>query len=103
MRRNLFLVLALFMTLSLSVKADVTPEQLSDPEYLINGGYSSVTAEEVLISKNRALGKPCETLYEENHNIFVRGWKKFLGYIDPAQDTERIYHDVKMHPAATDL
>lgn len=103
MRKNLLLVLAMLTTLCLTVNAEVTPEQLSDPEYLINGGYSSVTAEEVLISKNRALGKPCETLYEENHNFIVRSWKKFLGYIDPAQDTERIYHDVKMHPAATDL
>ena len=103
MRKNFLLVLALFATFSLTVKADVTPEQLIDPEYLINSGYSSVTAEEVLISKNRSLGKPCETLYEENQNILVRGWKKFLGYIDPAQDTERIYHDVKMYPAATDL
>lgn len=104
MRKNLFLVLALFSVLCISAKADVTPEQLTDPEYLINGGYSAVTAEEVLISKNRANGKPCETLYEEEHkNVFVRAWRKFYGYMDPAQDTERIYHDIKMRPSATDL
>ena len=104
MRKNLLLVLALFSALCVSVRADVTPAELIEPEYMINGGYSAVTAEEVLILKNRATGKPCETLYEENQgNVFVRAWKKFYGYMDPAQDTERIYHDIKLHPATTDL
>ena len=45
MRRNLFLVLALFTVLCINVKADVTPAQLTEPEYMINGGYSEVAAE----------------------------------------------------------
>ena len=72
MRRNLFLVLALFSALCISARADVTPAQLTDPEYIINGGYSEMAAEEVMISKKRALGEPSEPLYEKQHNKFVR-------------------------------
>ena len=39
-----------------------------DPENMINGGYSEVTAEQVLILKNRYDGKPCEPLYEKKYN-----------------------------------
>ena len=104
MRKNLLLVLALFTAICVSVRAEVTPEQLTDPEYMINGGYSEVTAEEVLILKNRANGRPCEPLYEKKQNILVRGWKKFYSYIDPAQDSdERLHHDIKMSPSFSDL
>ena len=48
MRRKLFLLLALFTALCINVRADVTPQQLTDPEYIINNGYSEATAEEVL-------------------------------------------------------
>ena len=104
MRKNLLLVLALFTALCVSVRAEVTPDQLIDPEYMINGGYSEVTAEEVLIIKNRVNGKPCEPLYEKKQNFIVRGWRKFYSYIDPAQDNdERLHHDIKMSPSFSDL
>ena len=44
MRRNLLLVLALFSALCISARAEVTPQQLTDPEYMINGGYSELSA-----------------------------------------------------------
>lgn len=104
MRRNLFLVLALFTVLCINVKADVTPAQLIEPEYMINGGYSEVAAEEVLLIKNRVDGKPCEPLYEKSQNKFVRACKKFYAYIDPAVDSdERLHHDIHMSPSFHDL
>ena len=104
MRRNLLLVLALFSVLCISARADVTPQQLTDPEYMINGGYSEAAAEEVLIQKNRTAGKPCEPLYEQNNNKFVRFLKNCYSYLDPSQDSEqRYHHDIKQSPSWSDL
>lgn len=104
MRRNLFLVLALFTALCFRANAGVTPEQLTEPEYMINGGYSETTAEEVFLIKNRVDGKPCEPLYDKNQNRFVRACKKFYSYLDPAVDSEeRYHHDIHMSPSISDL
>lgn len=51
MRRNLFLVLALFTALCISARADITLEQQTSPEYLINNGYSEAVAEQALMQK----------------------------------------------------
>ncbi len=104
MRRNLFLLLALFTALCINVRAEVTPQQLTDPEYIINNGYSEATAEEVFLLKNRVSGQPCEPLYEKSQNKFVRACKRFYSYLDPAVDSEeRLHHDIKMSPHYTDL
>ena len=103
MKRNL-LIMALFTGLCIQANAAVTVEQTTDPEYLINGGFSEATAEEVVILKNRAAGKPVEPLYEQQHNKFVRFWRNVFGYIDGAQDTdERLHHDIQMSPNWRDL
>ena len=104
MRRNLFLVLALFSALCISARADVTPAQLTDPEYIINGGYSEMAAEEVKISKKRALGEPSEPVYEKQHNKFVRFLKGFYSYLDPSVDSQEFYHhDIQNAPGFRDL
>lgn len=104
MRRRLLFVTALFMVLSISARADITVSQQTDAEYLINNGYSEASAEEVLIMKNRVAGQPSEPLYEEKNNKFVRLWKSFYSYLDPAQDSaERYHHDIKLSPHYTDL
>lgn len=51
MRRNLFLVLALFTALCISARADITLEQQTSPEYFINNGYSEAVAEQALMQK----------------------------------------------------
>ena len=104
MRKNLLLILALFALVCVRANADVTPAQLTEAEYLINGGYSESAAEEVLILKNRANGKACEPLYEKEHNKFVRFLKNFYSYVDPAQDSEeRYHHDIHQSPSWHDL
>lgn len=56
------------------------------------------------MQKNRVAGEPCEPLYEQKHNKFVRFMKGCYSYIDPAQDNiERYHHDIKMSPSHTDL
>ena len=104
MKRNLLLVLALFTAFCVQANAAVTVEQLTDPEYVVNNGYSEAAAEEVMIMKNRVNGKPSEPLFQKKHNSFIRFCRNMFGYIDPAQDTdERIHHDVHMSPSIKDL
>ncbi len=104
MRKNLLFSLAIAAFLSGSAIAAVTPEQTTDPEYLINGGYSQLTAEDVFILKNRVNGKPIEPLYEKNQNKFVKLCRKFYAYIDPSMDEyDRIHHDIDPNPSILDL
>ena len=104
MKKRLLLTLALVSLVCISVMADITPQEAASPEYLINYGYSEATAEQVMIQKNRIEGKPCEPLYEKNHNKFVRFLKNCYSYIDPAVDSEeRYHHDIKLSPHYTDL
>ena len=104
MRRNLLLITALFTALCVQSHAAITVEQMTEPEYIINNGYSETTAEEVLILKRRAAGEPVEPLYDRSHSKFVRFWRNVFGYIDPAQDTdERLHHDIHQSPNFRDL
>ncbi len=104
MRRNLLFSLALVAFLSGSAIAAVTPEQMTDPEYMINNGYSQLSAEDVFMQKNRVGGASIEPLYEKNQNKFVRACKKMYAYIDPMMDEpDRLHHDIKPSPSASDL
>ena len=98
MRKSLLLVFALLMFGCIQANAAVTVEQLTEPDYVVNNGYSEATAEEVMMVKSRVNGQPSEPMYEK-HNKFVRFWRNLYGYLDPAQDTdERIHHDVHLSP-----
>ena len=104
MERKLLFLLALVVFMVSPSFAEVTIEETTDAEYLINSGYSQALAEDVFVLKNRVAGKPAESLYEESDNVLIKGWKKLFSYIDPAQDnTDRIHHDIKLSPHYTDL
>ena len=104
MKRNLILSIALLAFLTAPSFAAVTVEQTTDAEYLINSGFSQAVAEDVFMQKNRANGETIEPLYEKSQNRFVRGWRKFYSYFDPAQDAvDRIHHDTKLAPHYSDL
>ena len=98
--------MALFAAICINVNAEVTPHQMTDAEYMINGGYSEATAEEALIMKQRAAGEPCEPLYEKKYsnNKCVRFFQRFYSYLDPSIDNEeRYHHDIHMSPHYADL
>ncbi len=102
MKRSL-LVLAL-LSVCISTNAAVTVEQTTEPEYVINNGYSEKTAEEILIMKKRVEGKPAEPLYQKNNSKGLRFWKNIYGYIDPASETTEFYHhDIHTSPSWKDL
>ena len=102
MKKILFLtLLSLFI---IPAFAAITVEESTDAECLINAGYSQSFAEDVFISKNRGTSKPIESLYEKSSNKFVRAWKSFFAYIDPAlESADRVHHDIKLSPAVSDL
>lgn len=104
MKRNLLLVLAISTAICVQANAAITVQEMTEPEYVINNGYSEAAAEQVVIMKNRVAGQPAEPLYQK-HNKFVRFWRNLFGdLIDPAQDTdERIHHDIQMSPNYRDL
>ena len=104
MRRNLFIAMALLVFLTAPVKASVTVEQSTEPEYLINQGFSQLAAEDILVQKNRANGKPIEPLYEKSQKCIVKAWRKFHAYLDPGLDEpDRLHHDIKPSPSFSDL
>ena len=104
MKRILLSVLTLITFTAIQANAATTVEQLTEPDFVINNGYSEAMAEEMVIVKNRAAGKPAEPLYERKHGKFIRFCRNVYGYLDPAQDTdERIHHDIHMSPNARDL
>ena len=104
MKRNLLLVLALFTFACVQANASVTVQQLTEPDYVINNGYSEATAEEIMLIKNRANGKPAESASLKHRSKFVRFCRNVFGYLDPAQDIdERIHHDIHQSPNFRDL
>lgn len=104
MKKNLVLSLLLFSVLCIRANADITLEQASDAEYLINSGYSEAAAEEVFLVKNRINGKACEPLYDKESNKTFKFIKNFCSYLDPALDNdERLHHDVEQSPSYKDL
>jgi hypothetical protein len=104
MKRNLLLVLAVFAFTCIQSNAAITVEQMTEPDYVINNGYSEATAEAVMLVKSRAKGQPAEPIYERGHNKFVRFCRNVMGYLDPAQSTdETIHHDIHMSPNVRDL
>ena len=104
MKKNLSLILALFVFACAQAHAAVTVEQLTEPDYVINNGYSEATAEEIMLLKNRVNGKPAESAALKKRNKFVRFCRNMYGYLDPAQDTdERIHHDIHQSPNYRDL
>lgn len=104
MRRNLLFTIALMAFLSIPAMAVVTVEQTTDAEYLYNQGFSQALTEDVFTLKNRANGNPIEPLYERSQNVFVKAWRWFNGYVDPAYEQyDALHHDIKTKSSFSDL
>lgn len=77
---------------------DIT-EETTTPEYLINHGYSSVTAEHVQLEKARSENREYKTLKYRKWPW----WKKLWGYIDRGVDEDTLLqHDIKPYQSFTD-
>ena len=104
MKRELLFSIILAIFLTIPVRASVTVEETTDPEILINSGYSQSLVEDVFMVKNRANSRPVEPLYEKSQHCVIKAWRKFYAYLDPAADNEdRLHHDIKRAPSYSDL
>ena len=104
MKKVLTVVLGLALCTCIKVSASIGVEQTTDPEFLINAGFSEAMAEDVCIAKNRANGKPVEPLYEKSNNVFVKFLKNVYSYLDPAVESDdRYHHDIHLSPSYKDL
>lgn len=104
MKKRVLLITTLLMFVCIQTKASVTVEQVTEPDYIVNSGYSEATAEQITVIKNRVSGQPAEPIYAQSHNKFVRFCRNIYGYLDPAQDTdETIHHNIHLSPSAKDL
>lgn len=107
MKKQLLLVALAAIMLQLQAGASVTVQESTSPTYLRNSGYSALTADTVEVSKARSTGIAYYTPDERDlktSNAFVRFWRKFYAYFDPAQeDYSFFHHDSKAAPSYTDL
>ena len=104
MKRNLLFAIILSAFIAYPAIAEVTVEESTDAEYLVNSGFSKQTAEDVYMQKNRVAGKPIEPLYEKKHSGLATFYKRVFGYIDPSIDeADRLHHDVAPSPSFSDL
>ena len=100
MKRNLLFAMILMAFVSLPSMAEMTVEQSTDAEYVINSGYSQAVAEDVFMMKNRATGQPIEPLYDKKQGF----WRKIHAYLDPAiENYDRLHHDINHSPTILDL
>jgi uncharacterized protein YxeA len=101
------LLLALFLAIPSIVYAAVSVESATNPTNLVNNGYSAQTAEIVTMSKARVNAQAYNPEGEkslDSQNKFVKFWKKFYVYADPAAEDYSFYnHDNNSTPTYTDL
>ncbi len=107
MKKQLLLIALAAMMLQLQAGASVTVKESTSPAYLHNSGYSEQTADIVEVSKARSNGRTYYTRGERDlkqSNGFVRFWRKFYAYFDPAgEDYSFYHHDTQTTPSYTDL
>ena len=101
------LLLTIAATIPTMAHAAISVEQTTSPTVIRNNGYSAQTADMVNVAKARSNGQsyytPDEVTYKKQ-NKFVRFWRKFYAYTDPAAEDYSFYHhDVDTTPSYTDL
>lgn len=106
MRKEL-LIIGILAFVTLPACAELTTADTSSPDYLINGGYSSVASEMAQRSKGFVNGVPytseAERKYQERP-IWEKVMIKTHQYIDPADDQDTFMnHDIQIAPSVNDL
>ena len=106
--KNLLVFSELFETpKQIKAVAAVSVDMTTNPKYLEQNGFSTQTTDMVNVSKARALGQEYYTKDElafKKQNKFVRFWRKFYVYTDPASEAYSFYHhNTDTVPSYTDL
>ena len=101
------LLLSIMLSIPMMANASIVVEDTTNEVVLRNQGFSKGLTKMVNASKARANSQEYysdEELQYNNPNKFVRFWRKFYAYMDPAAETYSIYHhDIEETPSYTDL
>lgn len=96
------IILPLFLaltTIMLPASAYVVTEETTTPEYLINNGYSAVTADHVQLVKHQNRNEE----YKSGRSFKKPWWRKAWEYINfGADDGQLLQHNIKPEPSYTD-
>ena len=104
MKRKLLFTAIIAAVAVFPAMAEVSVQEMTDAEYVINSGYSEQTAEDIFMQKNRVTGNPVEPLYTKKHNKLVNFYKRVWGYFDSSIDeADRLHHDIEPSPSYKDL
>ena len=107
MNKKILLLTTLTLVFALPVRAELTTSDTSSGDYLLNSGYSELTAEMVERSKGYANGQPYITPSErdlQERSGWERFWVKVYRYFDPAADTDQFMnHNIRQTPSINDL
>lgn len=107
MKIKTLLLLGMFALAMLPVRAELTVDDVSSREYLINHGHASSAADIVELTKGSVNGAkvylPVDYKYE-NKPLVYKWVDKFFIYLDPAQDNGKfLREDTKFYPNVDDL
>jgi hypothetical protein len=101
------LLLTIMAFAAIPVFASVTVPQTTESEYVIDNGFSAVTAEMIQRGKANALAVPYisdEEIRMEEMPALQRVLVKFQKYFDPAADSDQFMnHDIRKTPDINDL
>ncbi len=107
MKTKILLLTGVLAMAVLPVFAQLSAEDASSREYLINHGHSNATADIVELSKGAVSGDktilPVDRKYE-NRSVIYKWVDKFFLYIDPAYDKGNFMRgDIKFNPSVDAL
>ena len=107
MDKKLLTTLIIATVFQIPVQAVITTDEAISEKFMRNTGYSQQTVEMVSVSNARGLGQEYYTAGEKKlkkSNGFVKFWRKFYAYFDPAAEDYSFYHhDTTTTPSYTDL
>lgn len=107
MKKELLILAGALMIASLPVRAELTVDDVSSREYLMNHGHAEAAADIVELSKAAVNGNKADLpIYHkyDNKPLIYKWIDKTFIYIDPALDTGRFMReDTKFHPSVDDL
>ena len=107
MKTKILLLAGIIAISLLPANAQLTVDDSTSREYLINHGHSNVTADIVELSKGAVSGDktilPVDRKYE-NRSVIYKWVDKFFLYIDPAYDKGNFMReDIKFNPSVDAL
>lgn len=107
MKTKTLLILGIAAMTMLPACAELTINDSTSREYLMNHGHASTTADMVELQKSAANGTKADLpIYHkyENKPLVYKWVDKFFIYLDPAQDDGKfLRRDTKFKPQVDDL